>query len=303
MGFIALIPLEQHKNISLGVHQATMDMNPANTDGAYEAAYATKPWVIEIATKAVDLIERIRPFSKDDVILDYGSGPGLTVKKIFEATSQRHKDVPIANTKSSDTSSNSVDALLIDSNPLMIKEANKVKWKEGYNKTVLSFAESAFCPKLDGDTILTRSFTKILDIPAKAIDICILSLVTEFLTNDEVEALTLKLLPELSNGGVIALLEWAEHFSYPEEFRSSIHHMRGWPKEKLLKLASRLCREFENPDRVMEEEKDSDKDLFPSKPKFRVEASLGTFVVAKARTQDFPSGDSINYLIIRKCNS
>ena len=281
-----------------------MEVKEGYTSGTYAARkeiaeYAAKPWVHEIAAKAVDIIGSARPLSEDDIILDYGCGPGVTLQKIFEEVGHRFNSEH-SKAGCSSGSSKPFDAVLIDSNPLMIEQADKVKWKQRYNRTVLSFTTSAFKATHTGEPCLSKSFSEILDLSQEPIDVCILSLVIEYLTVSEVEALALKLLAKMSNGGVLALFEWAEHFSYPEEFKSSIPHMRGWPKEKFLRLASRLCSAVENPSRVLEEEKRLDKGLFPSKPRFRLEASVGTFPCTKARTQDCPSGDTINYLIIRK---
>lgn len=54
--------------------------------GYYElhaTEYATKVWVREVADSVAAVINRIRPFTEDDILLDYGAGPGLTLESIF----------------------------------------------------------------------------------------------------------------------------------------------------------------------------------------------------------------------------
>ena len=255
--------------------------------------YAQKEWVLEIAEKAIKIINDERLIKEKDTILDFGCGPGVTLWKLFEYRQAQSGQKSMSKHKRG-------EAMLIDSNQLMIDEVNEIPWERIYGRKVRAYALNAFETDPSVGLSLSKALRDVLDTSNVKLNVCILSLVLEYLTEDEAKCLALELFLRLEDGGVLALFEWAEHFSYDKEYQSSIKHMHGWSKDKLLDLFASLCRSIENPGRVYMEEKLIEKGMFAKKPESRLEARMGTFVCTNAHTQDTPSGDTINYLIIKR---
>lgn len=161
------------------------------------------------------------------------------------------------------------------------------------------------------------------------LDVAYSSLMCEYLTTEQIVALALALWVRLSEGGVVALFEWGEHFSYTGSDLDGIAHPTGISKAAWLRIAARIAEAVEDAEgRLAREEAVRQAGArervlrggalgtsipneavaaaaiavakFPMQPQHRVEVTCGTFPVTTAATQTVPSGDTVHYLVLKK---
>lgn len=317
--------------------------NNQGGDTSYEANYeedsnAEKyfhaPWSTEIATKFIEIIHRERPFQHDDVIIDFGCGPGLGLDRamrkmeysrgIIESTfTFIRRDInhllqfvhrhffsnPSGNRKKSIDDASLLNhknkkicplnqILAVDISEAMVRRCSKLI-AENHSETEI------LCKRIDAfniDGSISVDFVSLFESIMKPEISCFMcSLVMEYLTEVQIKALIFFAINKLSVGGVIALCDWCEHFPYPSKYIDSIPHMRGFKKTYLLRIAAEVIDAIERPDRVQVHEQHKEPgDIFPWSPPYRLRCVVGSFRCDLAFTQQVPSGDSVHYLIISK---
>mmetsp|Transcript_16452 Transcript_16452/g.27813 ORF Transcript_16452/g.27813 Transcript_16452/m.27813 type:complete len:414 (+) Transcript_16452:225-1466(+) len=271
--------------------------------------------------KVAAAVAKERPFKDDDTFLDFGAGPGITLEKIFyygtrADTTQQPRVNAFDGRQSSAVPVVGGQALLVDISKEMTKKSAQLASCRCPDIGV-------FCRRIDtfdGDNV-SDSFMAGLEMMPK-LNCAISSLVLEYLTDDQIINVSMKLIEKLEFGGVLALFDWCEHYSYPERFADSIHHMRGFSKAHMMEIGMKICARAERPGRVEVEEREvfeehghtpsklrtpSERDVrlgfdqrFCSKPAYRLRCVVDTFDVDLATTQGCRSGDAVHYIIIIK---
>ena len=67
------------------------DQDNHKYDGDTSARYAREAWVSEVADNVVSILQHERAFNSDDIVLDFGCGPGVTLERIFERNGGKSK--------------------------------------------------------------------------------------------------------------------------------------------------------------------------------------------------------------------
>ena len=251
--------------------------------------YARAGWVHEVADLIVKIIQNIRPFNRNDIIVDYGCGPGLTLEKIFYS---RTSIFPLVGKT----------ARICDISKGMIETSRSVASIRCPLKGVWCDKINAFHETGSGkENIVTDHFKEWL--PGR-IDVAYCSLTAEYLSSSQITALSEILIARLNDGGVLAFFEWTEHFPYSPVDSVGIHHPMGIPKHFWLELAASITRSVENPERVEQElllcGGPGQHPMFPTKAPYRISTFTGTLDVKRAGEQRCPSGDAVHYLALKK---
>jgi hypothetical protein len=303
------------------------------SDGADR--YARQRWVREVARGVCATLSAYRPFCEEDIIVDFGGGPGITLEEIFY--------------------SKSVSAPIVGRTAYLCDAASDMVRKSTHLATYRCPVKGVRCQQLNPfssshDAEVSAEFRAWL--PHK-VDVAYSSLVCEYLSWPQIESLTLTLWEKTPVHGIIGLFEWAEHFPYGRRDGAGIHHPAGISKAAWIALAGRVTEAIEAADARLASEgaerlrlarstlatassagasdtrstviaardgtcggvnpqaagQEADALLsaaciaarkFPSRPPFRVEVHVGTFDVESAGEAAIPSGDAVHYLILRR---
>jgi hypothetical protein len=303
------------------------------SDGADR--YARQCWVREVARGVCATLSTYRPFCEEDIIVDFGGGPGITLEEIFY--------------------SKSVSAPTVGRTAYLCDAAGDMVRKSTHLATYRCPVKGVRCQQLNPfssshDAEVSAQFQAWLPY---RVDVAYSSLVCEYLSWQQIENLTLTLWAKIPVHGIIGLFEWAEHFPYGRADGAGIHHPAGISKAAWLALAGRVTEAIEAADARLAGEgierlrlarstlataasagvsgtrstvraaaggASSVADLqaagqeaeaaldaaciaarkFPSKPPSRVEVHVGTFDVESAGEAAIPSGDAVHYLILKR---
>lgn len=252
------------------------------------ARYAGSAWVAEVADKVVGVMAAARTFRARDLVLDFGCGPGVTLERLLHADGAPFASVPPRT------------AYMCDVSDDMVRLSRSLSSLRCPVQGVMCHRVEAFGSDGRG---LRDEFMEWL--PAR-LDVAYASLVTEYLTREQTVTLCRELLTRLTDGGMLALFDWAEHFAYPPGSAEGVEHAGGMPKSYWLGLAAELCDSVEDPDRVARQQEfaggmpPGNRPRFPTPPAFRLAATVGTFLCERAHEQECASGDAVHYLVLVK---
>ena len=277
------------------------------------AQYASARWVQEVADHVARAIHRFRPFTRDDIIVDYGCGPGITLEKIFYLNhslqhTQHQPNPPPAAPAAAVPASVSDEPLALLGRHARICDLSQQAISMSRNlASVRCPLKGVWCDWMtafDGPTSdrLTSDFLAWLP---PHIDVAYSSLVAEYLTFEQTLALSKVLLDRLEDDGVLAWFDWSEHPSYEPQHLAGIHQPTGLSKASWLRLASLLVDHVELPDARMQHHQATQDTLtregcFLPLPDWRLTFELGSIDVQLAIEQTVPSSDVMHYLLVKK---
>ncbi len=246
--------------------------------------YSNSLWANEIASVTAELLLRECTVFENDVIIDFGCGPGLALREILRALNKT-------------LSRTYATILAIDSSLSMINQCRELLSPRIRSSIRMSFVHAE---AFEGENLKPEFVKLINDLPQ--ISHFLSSLVLEYISDEQIIKLAATIIERLRLGGVLVFFDWAEHFCYPQQYANEIKHMRGFSKSDLLNLAARISEICERPERVLSEEmhRVDGFPLFPSKPEYLIKCTIGSFGCVSAATQGVPSGNLIHYLMIKK---
>eukprot|EP01084_Bolivina_argentea_P078754 142919_1 len=247
-----------------------IDRSKITTEEYYDIEakrYASDNWVSVVATKFIKILSDIRPFKENDVIFDIGCGPantGSIVLKQCKASKYFGIDLSVE----------------------FVKIAKEKLSNEEFKSTEISIE------KMD---MLTDNFQLLLDNKIKGIDFSYMSLVTEYLSKDNIIKICTQIVNTLNVGGIFACMDWGEHLTYPPIYGNGLHWNQGITKKDWLLMAAKVVENIENGARIIEDEKKGVKKA--SRSKYTVSVWCSTFEI-KLGVKD--TNSYLHYLVFRK---
>lgn len=254
--------------------------------------YFNNPWVLEVAGKVASVMDRIRPFQPNDIFIDIGAGPGLTLERIFYIDEEEKATV-------------GNKGYLVDLSPEMItlsKFVHSIRCPEkGLMIKQMNIFDALKSTQQDGFNGFSADFSMLLQVPPR-IDCAYCSLVAEYFSRQQIIELSKALFDKLSIGGIIAFFEWGRHFKYDDAVCADIYFPRGISKKDWLLICAELTEYVENPHRIVQEEINGENKFkrFGTRSQYTVGINIGTFDVEHADKQKTPSADFVHYCILQK---
>eukprot|EP01084_Bolivina_argentea_P078755 142921_1 len=209
--------------------------------------YASDKWVHIVAKSFAKKMADIRPFQKSDVLLDIGCGPGLTTLSVM-------------NVEEKESNSIGSSVYMVDLSKEFIKIAQQ-NISDIPNKNIFIQQMDVFTKdKTKGD--LSNTFQQLLSDKIKFVDCGWMSLVSEYLSPQQLITIATEVCKQLSVGGIFAFLDWGEHLPYGPIWgnkRDPVHWDRGISKKDWLEIAAEVVENIENGKRILIDEKENKK--------------------------------------------
>ena len=277
-------------------------------------SYASASWVHEVAEKVAEVMHTYRPFTRDDIIVDYGCGPGVTLERIFyinQTMKNADHNQAVATAISPVPLTDSHSGLVENSGDLLLgKHARICDISQSFVSmsrqlaTIRCPLKGVWCEWLNAfESSQSAAVSEVFKtwLP-EHIDVAYSSLVAEYLSFDQIVELSKVILDRLEDAGLLAWFDWCEHPPYPERHSAGIHHPKGLKKSEWAKLTSALVDYVEEPtERLETHSASSSPESFLPLPQWRLEVQMGSFDVVCANEQSVTSGNAVHYVLLKKC--